>query len=125
MPSSLSCPWKSNMSKMIFASKRRRGLKEKSWFREYGESILIAFIIAMIVRTFVIQAFKIPSGSMEPTLLVGDHLLVSKFSYGIRIPYRVFGIYLPGGGTSLPPSGGTWSFSCFRKTTARISSKES
>ncbi len=103
MPSSPFCPWNNTMSKMIFASKRRRDLKEKSWFREYGESIIIAFIIAMIVRTFVIQAFKIPSGSMEPTLLVGDHLLVSKFSYGIRIPYRVFGIYLPGGGTTLIP----------------------
>ncbi len=91
------------MSKMIFAKNGRRAQKEKSWFREYGESILIAFIIAMVVRTFVIQAFKIPSGSMEPTLLVGDHLLVSKFTYGIRIPYRVFGLYLPGGGTTLIP----------------------
>jgi len=89
--------------KRTFAAKRQRDLKRKSWFREYGESIIIAFIIAMVVRTFVIQAFKIPSGSMEPTLLIGDHLLVSKFSYGIRIPYRVFGIYLPGGGTTLIP----------------------
>jgi len=88
---------------MIFTSDRRKARKKKSWFREYGESILIAFIIAMVVRTFVIQAFKIPSGSMEPTLLVGDHLLVSKFTYGIRIPYRIFGIYLPGGGTTLVP----------------------
>ena len=80
-----------------------RDVKQKGWMREYGESIIIAFIIAMLVRTFVIQAFKIPSGSMKPTLLVGDHLLVSKFSYGIRIPYRVFGFYLPGGGTTLIP----------------------
>lgn len=91
------------MSRKMFASSRKRDLVKKSWFREYGESIIIAFVIAMVVRTFVIQAFKIPSGSMEPTLLIGDHLLVSKFSYGIRIPYRVFGIYLPGGGTTLIP----------------------
>jgi len=89
------------MGRRIFTSSR--DVKKKSWFREYGESILIAFLIAMVVRTFVIQAFKIPSGSMEPTLLVGDHLLVSKFAYGIRIPYRIFGIYLPGGGTTLIP----------------------
>ena len=81
----------------------KREVKQKGWVREYGESIIIAFVIAMLVRTFVIQAFKIPSGSMKPTLLVGDHLLVSKFSYGIRIPYRIFGFYLPGGGTTLLP----------------------
>ena len=91
------------MRKMAGVSKRLKEVRQKSWMREYGESIIIAFIIAMLVRTFVIQAFKIPSGSMKPTLLVGDHLLVSKFSYGIRIPYRVFGIYLPGGGTTLIP----------------------
>jgi signal peptidase I len=44
-------------------------------------------LIALFIRTFVVQAFKIPSGSMEPTLLVGDYILVNKFIYGIRIPY--------------------------------------
>ncbi len=47
----------------------------------------MAVLIALFVRTFVIQAFKIPSGSMEPTLLVGDYLLVNKFIYGVRIPF--------------------------------------
>ncbi len=55
--------------------------------REYAESIVVAILIALFIRAFVVQAFKIPSGSMEPTLLVGDHLLVNKFIYGIKIPF--------------------------------------
>lgn len=60
--------------------------KLKSKLREYIEAILLAIVIAFFIRTFVIQAYKIPSGSMKPTLLIGDHILVSKFNYGIRIP---------------------------------------
>src|SRR6476659_1515451 len=52
---------------------------KKSTVREYFESILIAVILALFVRTFVLQAFKIPTGSMENNLLIGDHLLVNKF----------------------------------------------
>jgi len=54
----------------------------KSTLREYFESIVIAVILALFVRTWVVQAFKIPTGSMENNLLVGDHLLVNKFIYG-------------------------------------------
>lgn len=64
-----------------------RKAKEKGTVREYTEAFIIAFVIALLIRTFLVQAFKIPSSSMEPTLLVGDHILVSKFIYGIRIPY--------------------------------------
>lgn len=60
---------------------------KKPWYREYGEALLIAGILAIILRTFVIQAFKIPSGSMEDTLLIGDHLLVNKFIYGVQLPF--------------------------------------
>ncbi|MCB9556173.1 MAG: signal peptidase I [Deltaproteobacteria bacterium] len=59
----------------------------KSAFREYAESIGIAVIIALILRALVIEAFKIPSGSMIPTLKVGDHIFVNKFIYGIKIPF--------------------------------------
>jgi signal peptidase I len=61
-------------------------MKQKSKVREYAETLVIALAIALFVRSFVVQAFKIPSSSMEPTLLVGDHILVNKFLYGIRIP---------------------------------------
>jgi len=59
----------------------------KSKLREYIEAIILAILIAFFIRTFVIQAYKIPSGSMKPTLLVGDHILVSKFNYGIKLPF--------------------------------------
>jgi signal peptidase I len=59
----------------------------KSKLREYIEAILLAIVIAFFIRTFVIQAYKIPSGSMKPTLLIGDHILVSKFNYGIKLPF--------------------------------------
>ncbi|MGM0643522.1 MAG: signal peptidase I [Thermodesulfobacteriota bacterium] len=61
--------------------------KSKGVIRENLEIIIIAVILAMFIRTFVVQAFKIPSGSMEDTLLVGDHLLVNKFIYGVKIPF--------------------------------------
>lgn len=61
--------------------------KKKSVIREYAEAIGIAILLALFIRTFVVQAFKIPSGSMLPTLMIGDHLLVNKFIYGIRVPF--------------------------------------
>ncbi|MBS3809211.1 MAG: signal peptidase I [Desulfobacterales bacterium] len=63
-----------------------KGGKPKSKLRENIEAIVIAVILALFIRAFIVQAFKIPSGSMEPTLLVGDHILVNKFIYGVKIP---------------------------------------
>ncbi len=60
---------------------------KKTLNRENIEAIVIAIVLALAIRTFVVQAYKIPSGSMEPTLLIGDHILVSKFIYGISIPF--------------------------------------
>jgi len=63
---------------------RRRARRKKSALRDWFESIVIAIISALILRAFVVQAFKIPSGSMEKTLLIGDFLLVNKFLYGTK-----------------------------------------
>ncbi|ACH38896.1 signal peptidase I [Citrifermentans bemidjiense Bem] len=62
-------------------------VKAKHVVREYAESIIIAILLALVIRTFIVQAFKIPSGSMEDTLAIGDHLLVNKFIYGSKIPF--------------------------------------
>jgi signal peptidase I len=59
----------------------------KSRLRENIEAVIIAVILALFIRTFIVQAFKIPSGSMLPTLQIGDHILVNKFIYGVKLPY--------------------------------------
>ncbi|HEY7141775.1 MAG TPA: signal peptidase I [Methylomirabilota bacterium] len=61
--------------------RREVKVRKKSVLREYTEAVLVAVLLALLIRTFVVQAFKIPSGSMIPTLLVGDHILVNKFIY--------------------------------------------
>lgn len=68
-------------------------LKKKSVLRDWVESIIIAFLLAMVIRTFVVQAFKIPTGSMRMTLQEGDLILVNKFIYGAKVPFLNF--YLP------------------------------
>jgi len=67
---------------------------KKSVSREYYEAILVAFILALFVRTFVFENFKIPSGSMEDNLLVGDHLVVNKFIFGPG-PFRILDFVMP------------------------------
>ena len=71
---------------------------KKSTLREYAEAIIIALVLALFIRTFIVQAFKIPSGSMKETLKIGDHILVNKFIFGPRIPYtdlRIFSFTKP------------------------------
>ncbi len=70
----------------MFIRQRETVAKKPIW-REYLEAILWAVVLALVIRTFGVQAFKIPSGSMKPTLLVGDHLLVFKSSYGVKLPF--------------------------------------
>jgi signal peptidase I len=69
------------------AEGKPQSVGKKHIIREYAESIIIAVILALVIRTFVVQAFKIPSGSMEDTLAIGDHILVNKFIYGTKIPF--------------------------------------
>src|SRR6059036_2997327 len=70
--------------------KRRR----KSIVREYAEAIGIAVLLALVIRTLVVQAFTIPSGSMMDTLLVGDYILVNKFLFGAEVPFTPW--HMPG-----------------------------
>lgn len=70
-----------------FSPRQPEPIKKKGLIREYAESILIAVLLALVIRTYLVQAFKIPSGSMEDTLAIGDHLLVNKFMYGTKIPF--------------------------------------
>lgn len=61
--------------------------RKKGRLRENIEAIAIAIVLALFIRAFVVQAFKIPSGSMKQTLVIGDHILVNKFIYGVKFPY--------------------------------------
>jgi signal peptidase I len=79
----------------------RLGRWRKSEVREYVEAILMAVAVALALRTFVIEAFKIPSGSMIPTLMVGDHIFVNKFIYGPAIPFTNTRVW-----TNMPPRRG-------------------
>lgn len=65
----------------------------QTMLKEYGEALLVALVLAFFIRSFVVQAFKIPSGSMLQTLQIGDHLLVTKFAYGLKIPFTDIMIY--------------------------------
>jgi signal peptidase I len=68
--------------------------RRKDAFRDFLETVVTAVVLALILRAFVVQTFRIPSGSMENTLLVGDFLIVNKFIYGIKVPFT--DVRLPG-----------------------------
>ncbi len=68
-------------------SENEKQIPKKSALRENIEAILLAIVLALFIRTFIVQAFKIPSGSMKETLLIGDHILVNKFLYGVKLPF--------------------------------------
>ena len=61
--------------------------KKKTFLKETFETISTAVILALFIRSFIIQPFKIPTGSMEPTLMPGDRILVLRYIYGLRIPF--------------------------------------
>ena len=77
------------MTNNTFKNTESGTIKRKSVAGEYAEAIFIALLLALFIRTFFVQAFKIPSGSMKRTLLIGDHILVSKYAYGIHLPNEI------------------------------------
>ena len=84
----------------VLAKKRKHGKKPPRWV-EYARSFFPIFFTVLLVRSFVLEPFRIPSGSLEPTLLVGDFLIVNKFIYGLRLPVfekKVLAIQSPKGG---------------------------
>ena len=76
--------------------------KQKSAARDWAEALVVAFIIAMIIRAFVLQAYRIPSSSMEDTLLKGDHILATKYNYGLTVPFTTEKFW---GGDKVPARG--------------------
>ncbi len=79
-------------------SKRRAAEAKDPWWVEYGASFFPVILLVFVLRSFIVEPFKIPSGSMIPTLQVGDFILVNKFTYGIRLPVinkKIIDINLP------------------------------
>ncbi len=76
----------------------RKPASRKGYYRDFVETVVTAVLLALILRAFVVQTFRIPSGSMEDSLLIGDFLVVNKFIYGIKVPFtdtRLRGIREP------------------------------
>ena len=77
------------------------GARHKSVLREYVEAVTIALAVALLLRFFVVEAFKIPSGSMVETLAIGDFIFVNKMAYRTEVPYTALSIRVPFGGTTI------------------------
>src|SRR5207302_1813067 len=82
----------------VYFAKQRRKEDKEPWWIEYPKSFFPVILIVFLLRSFLVEPFKIPSGSMVPTLLVGDFILVNKFAYGVRLPIvnkKIIGIGEP------------------------------
>src|SRR5574342_1080406 len=74
------------LADVVYFRKRRRKEDKEPWWIEYPKSFFPVILLVFLLRSFLVEPFKIPSGSMIPTLLVGDFILVNKYTYGIRLP---------------------------------------
>lgn len=70
----------------IWVLRENRGNQAEPWYLEYSKSFFPVILLVFVLRSFLVEPFKIPSGSMMPTLLAGDYILVNKFTYGLRVP---------------------------------------
>ena len=70
----------------IMLLRRLRGNVDEPWYVEYSKSFFPVILLVFVIRSFIVEPFKIPSGSMMPTLLAGDYILVNKYTYGLRVP---------------------------------------
>ena len=85
----------------VYLGKRRAAGAKEPWWIEYPKSFFPVILVVFLLRSFLVEPFKIPSGSMVPTLLVGDFILVNKYTYGIRLPVinvKIIDINLPKAG---------------------------
>ena len=74
------------LADILIFSKKRAANAADPWWVEYGASFFPVILLVFVLRSFIVEPFKIPSGSMIPTLQIGDFILVNKFTYGIRLP---------------------------------------
>ena len=81
---------------LFFSKKRERMRKEEPWFIDYPKSFFPVLLIILLIRSFLIQPYRVPSGSLEPTVLPGDFIAVNQFAYGLRLPVLNKKIYAIG-----------------------------
>lgn len=89
------------LADLIWWKKHRKKTDKDPWWVEYGASFFPVILVVFVLRSFIVEPFKIPSGSMIPTLLVGDFILVNKYTYGIRLPVinkKIIDVNLPARG---------------------------
>lgn len=74
------------IDKLFFAAKRKASNKTNPWYVEYSISFFPVLLIVLIIRSFIVQPYRVPTGSLEPTILPGDFIIVNQFAYGLRLP---------------------------------------
>jgi len=74
------------IDRLFFAAKRKQKGKNDPWYVDYAVSFFPVLLIILLIRSFLIQPYRVPSGSLEPTILPGDFILVNQFAYGLRLP---------------------------------------
>jgi signal peptidase I len=74
------------IDKFFFAKKREMAGKKQPWYFDYARSFFPALLIVLIIRSFIVQPYRVPTGSLEPTVMPGDFIVVQQYAYGLRLP---------------------------------------